>query len=159
MPRKKDPTEGLPDLTENQRNFVYGILEGRTKSDAYRAAYNTEGMQDSTIWANASALSRNNKVARWVNYIKAQNVERGSYTLADHVDELEEAKEWLKSINNGGAYVRAVELKGKATGLYVERIKHEHDHSAQDLIDEGIARYGDAFLQTKAYERLSKRLH
>jgi transposase len=49
-------------LTAKQEAFCQGIADGLGQADAYRAAYNSEGMKDNTIYPLASKLMKNNKV-------------------------------------------------------------------------------------------------
>ena len=50
-------------LTAKQEAFCQGIADGLGQADAYRAAYNAEGMKDNTIYPKASELMKNGKVA------------------------------------------------------------------------------------------------
>lgn len=49
-------------MTLRQTKFVQALLDGMNQSDAYRAAYDTEGMQNPTISQEASKLMKNPKV-------------------------------------------------------------------------------------------------
>ena len=50
-------------LTAKQEAFCQGIADGLGQADAYRAAYDAEGMKDNTIYPLASKLMKNSKVA------------------------------------------------------------------------------------------------
>jgi phage terminase small subunit len=50
-------------LTAKQEAFCQGIADGLGQADAYRAAYDAEGMKDNTIYPKASELMKNGKVA------------------------------------------------------------------------------------------------
>ena len=50
-------------LTPKQQEFVNCILKGMNQSDAYRSSYDCENSTDGTVWANASRLFANSKVA------------------------------------------------------------------------------------------------
>lgn len=50
-------------LTAKQEAYAQNIADGMTQADAYRAAYDAESMTDNTIYARASELMRNSKVA------------------------------------------------------------------------------------------------
>ena len=69
MPRRQKTkpldldVSGLPELTEQQQEFVRHLLAGKTASDAYRLAYDTAGMQPSTLWSRAAELRANSKVS------------------------------------------------------------------------------------------------
>jgi transposase len=49
-------------LTAKQEAFCQGIADGLGQADAYRAAYDAEGMKDTTIYPLASKLMKNDKV-------------------------------------------------------------------------------------------------
>jgi len=49
-------------LTAKQEAFCQGIADGLGQADAYRAAYDAEGMKDNTIYPLASKLMKNSKI-------------------------------------------------------------------------------------------------
>ena len=114
-------TEGLPDITAQQMAFVRYVLEGKSNSDAYRAAYNAANMADNTLWANASRLRSSTKVAAWIASARKTAGQRNQVTLEEHIAELNRLKELALESGNIGAAVQAENFKGKATGLYIER--------------------------------------
>jgi hypothetical protein len=59
----------LPKLTPKQLAFVLALLRGKTASDAYREAYDCEGMASNSIWVAASRLRSDAKVALWLRTI------------------------------------------------------------------------------------------
>ena len=139
MPRNKhsegksptiDPSE-LPELTAKQLGFVRGILEGKTASDAYRAAYDTQNMADDTIWAEASRLRHDRKVSAWITGARQANMDRATLTLDGHMSELARLRDIAIATGNVGAAVLAETNRGKASGLYTDRVedvtKREND--------------------------------
>lgn len=58
-------------LTAKQEAFAQGIADGLGQADAYRAAYDAEGMKDNTIYPRASELMKNSKVTARVAELKA----------------------------------------------------------------------------------------
>jgi hypothetical protein len=111
--------EGLPDLTARQFEFAKGIMEGKSLSDAFRAAYDCSKMQSASVWVEASRLRANPKVALWVSAWKRQGFAMGAVSLESHLAELERLKEWGLLTGNVGAAVKAEELRGKAAGVYL----------------------------------------
>lgn len=128
MPRQKI-TAGtawaadLPDLTAQQQMFVEGILSGKTASDAYRAAYNTESMAARTVWAEASRLRSNPAVAAWITAARIAGLGSAVVTYESHVRELERIKEIALESGNIGAAVQAEQIRGKAAGLHVDQVR------------------------------------
>lgn len=59
-------------LTSKQEAFAQAIADGNTQSDAYRKAYDADGMADTAIHVNASKLMKNTKVAQRVAELKAK---------------------------------------------------------------------------------------
>jgi hypothetical protein len=115
-------SEELPQLTAQQMEFVHGLLEGKTASDAYRAAYNTEAT-DRTIWARASELRNNSKVSAWLSAARKAHLGSAVVTLESHVRELERIKEIAIETGNVGAAAQCEQLRGKASGLYVDKFE------------------------------------
>jgi phage terminase small subunit len=112
----------LEDLTPKQLGFVSGILAGKTASDAYRSAYDCSNMLQETIWAEASRLRHDPKVAAWLTAARTANLGSVTVTLGGHLQELERLKEIAIQTGNVGAAVNAEVSRGKAAGHYVEKI-------------------------------------
>ena len=136
MARRKitDPEElpdasDLPALTDKQLRFVRAILDGKTATDAYRTAYDCSNMQSESIWVAASRLRNNDKVALWIITARKACLGASKLTLEGHLQELERLKELAMGAGNYGAAVQAEQLRGKATGFYVEQVRDltEHD--------------------------------
>lgn len=49
-------------LTAKQEKFVQGLIEGKSKIDSYKAAYNASKMSDKTIYKKASKLYKEGAV-------------------------------------------------------------------------------------------------
>lgn len=58
-------------LTAKQEAFAQGIADGLGQADAYRAAYDAEGMKDNSIYPKASELMKNGKVSARIAELKA----------------------------------------------------------------------------------------
>lgn len=58
-------------LTAKQERFAQSIADGKTQADAYRAAYSAGKMKPETIYAMASKLAADQKVAIRVESLKA----------------------------------------------------------------------------------------
>lgn len=67
-------------LTAKQEAFAQGIADGLGQADAYRMAYDAEGMKDSTIYSKASVLMSDGKVTARVAELKAQVAEKQLWT-------------------------------------------------------------------------------
>jgi hypothetical protein len=67
-------------LTAKQEAFCQGIADGLGQADAYRMAYDAEGMKDNTIYSKASVLMSDGKVAARVAELKSQVAEKQLWT-------------------------------------------------------------------------------
>ena len=63
-------------LTAKQEAFCQAIADGLGQADAYRSAYDAEGMKDISIYPLASKLMKNDKVAARIAELKAQVQEK-----------------------------------------------------------------------------------
>jgi hypothetical protein len=112
----------LPELTEQQRNFVFLLLQGKSASDAYRAAYDCTNSQDRTIWCEASKLKHHPRVAIWLSAARQAEMGTAKVTLEQHIKRLDRLEELCIGSGNLGAAVQAEQLIGKASGHYKETV-------------------------------------
>ena len=105
-------SEELPHLTSKQSAFIDGLLQGKSASDAYRAAYDCSKMADRSIWCEASKLRSNPKVAQWLRCLQRMSLDATRLTLEAHLGELAIAHSQIR------AAVQAEHHHGKAAGLY-----------------------------------------
>lgn len=115
-------SDDLPTLTNKQFNFVKGILEGSNASDAYRAAYDAENMLDETIWAMASELRSNQKVAIWLSKARSQALTSAVMSKEAYIQELYNDRVKLAT-DHPALSLKALELAGKVMGHYVDRVE------------------------------------
>jgi len=67
-------------LTAKQEAFCQAIADGLGQADAYRMAYNAEGMKDSTVYPKASRMMNEGKIRTRVDELKAQVQEKQLWT-------------------------------------------------------------------------------
>jgi hypothetical protein len=128
----EDSPEGeLPILTPKQSAFVNALLQGKTASDAYREAYNCDKMSQGAISVEASRLRRSPKISLWLKHFQWSTAQ---VTLQDHMAELARARELAIAHGQISAGVQAEHYRGKAVGLYEERIRLTSEPSDDDLI-------------------------
>ena len=117
----------LPKLTDKQQQFVLRyVINGNNGANAYRYAYNCEGSSEATINSEVNKLLKNPKIALWLKEAEA-NVQQAfkeeiKYSAKDCFDELAEVQ--LRAKKRGGNYqheIKAIELKGKLGGLFVDK--------------------------------------
>lgn len=108
-------------LTPKQEKFCQGIVSGLNQSDAYRAAYNCEGMQPETINNNAYKLTQNNDIVTRIEHLRKPIAERVGRTLEQHIERLMKLGEHGESLDKVEAAIKAEELIGKVLGFYVNK--------------------------------------
>lgn len=113
----------LPDLTPQQSKFVEGILKGLSASDAYRDAYDCSNSKPSTIWCEASKLTRHTSVAQWISAARQAGLGNPKVSMDRHIQRLERLEELCIISGNLGAAVQAEQLIGKASGHYVDQFR------------------------------------
>lgn len=79
-------------LTAKQEKFCQLVAEGNTYADAYREAYNSSKMSNSTIYVHSSRLMDDAKITLRVEELKKEAVKRSQITL-DQV--LQEMSNWM----------------------------------------------------------------
>jgi hypothetical protein len=67
-------------LTAKQEAFAQGIADGLGQADAYRMAYDAEGMADSTVYPKASRMISEGKIRARVDELKSMVVEKQLWT-------------------------------------------------------------------------------
>jgi len=127
-------------LTAKQEAFAQGIADGLGQADAYRTAYDAEGMKDSTIYSKASVLMSDGKVRARVDELKAQVAEKQLWSREMSVKALVQAYREgsgavkvsaVKELNAMHGYNEPSKLN--VTGNMVTRIVREvTDDNAED---------------------------
>jgi hypothetical protein len=96
------------------------LFEGQPQNAAYEAAgYRFhEG--------NASRLRSNEQVIARLTELQSEAAKSSEITVASLVAELEDARRRGLELNMIGAAVRAIEAKGKLSGLFEQKIRVTH---------------------------------
>ena len=117
----------LPKLTTKQQQFVlHYTINGGNASKAYKQAYDCEGMKDTSIQVEASKLLKHPNISQWLEQAKS-NVEEVfqdeiKYSAKDCFDELTEVQgRARKDKGNYNQEIKAIELKGKLAGHFVDK--------------------------------------
>lgn len=76
-------------LTVKQENFCQKYVEHGNASAAYRYAYDCKNMKPETIWRNATALLKNNKVTTRIKELHDMHLKKHEVTVDRIVAELE----------------------------------------------------------------------
>ncbi len=106
-------------LTAKQEAFCQGIADGLGQADAYRAAYDAEGMKDNTIYPLASKLMKNSKVAARIAELKSEVQEKQLWSREMSVKAL------VQAYREGSGSVKVAAVKElNAMHGYNEPTKH-----------------------------------
>jgi phage terminase small subunit len=131
-------------LTAKQEAFAQAIADGLGQADAYRVAYDAEGMADSTIYPKASRMLNEGKIRARVDELKAMVVEKQLWTREMSVKGLIQAYRIAQDAKTSTGMTAAVKelnvmhgfnepTKLSITGSMVTRIIREvADDNAKD---------------------------
>lgn len=114
-------SDKLRPLTGQQLAFANGIIQGKTLRQAYRDAYPNDSSADHVISTNASKLFKHPRVQE----VLKDAWETITENLIDDVSGtkryvLKQLLELSKTAKQEGSQLKALELLGKATGLFTQ---------------------------------------
>jgi phage terminase small subunit len=131
-------------LTQKQEAFCLAYIEtAGNASEAYRRAYNAENMQPLTINKRASELLCNSDIAGRLSELRAPAIKKAQITLEQHLNDLKRLRDLAEASEKYGPAIQAEVNRGKASGLYVERVENtgkdggpiEHAHTLSVALD------------------------
>lgn len=111
----------MADLTPKQESFCLAYLETGSASEAYRQAYDADGMKPETINKRASELLLNGEIAGRLESLRAPVREAAQISLRQHLDDLKRLRDLAEASEKYGPAIQAEVARGKASGLYVEK--------------------------------------
>ena len=121
-------------LTAQQIAFAQGVIEGKSKRQAYRDAYPNSNAADTTVSACAAKLSKDPRVKRMIE----AGWEETTEALAD--DQASTRRYVMRSLvalSKGGKQentrLRALELLGRTANLFKEQVQVEKPITAEQL--------------------------
>ena len=110
-------------ITQKQERFCQAIIQGHNQSEACRQAYGANKATAKTINERASRLMANSKIVARVAELRAPAVKKVQRNYGQWLQELEDVA-FVKTEQlevKTPDKLKALELFGKATGLYVEK--------------------------------------
>jgi phage terminase small subunit len=131
-------------LTAKQEAFAQAIADGLGQADAYRMAYDAEGMKDSTVYPKASRMMNEGKIRARIDELKSQVVEKQLWTREMSVKGLIQAYRIAQDAKTSTGMTAAVKelnvmhgfnepTKLSITGSMIQRIQREViDDNAED---------------------------
>jgi len=153
--KHKGATDITTGLTVKQEAFAQAIMAGENYTDAYRQAYNAEGMADGTVWSEACRLVAHHKVSARLDQLRAQKeaeqramrVSLSQFVIDGfkemtrprllHPDSYDEHGNPAPMVEDIPPAVRTrnLELIGKHLGLFVDRVETTDttDRTAEEI--------------------------
>lgn len=109
-------------LTPKQEAFCIAYIETGNASEAYRRAYDAKGMKEASVNREAKALTDNPKITARLLSLRQPAIEKAQITLAGHLQDLKALRDKAEQDGKYGPAIRAEIARGKASGLYVEKV-------------------------------------
>jgi len=112
-------------ITGKQEKFCQAIIQGHNQSEAYRLAYGVKKATAKTINERASRLMANSKVVARVAELRAPAVKKAQRSYGEWLQRVEDvAFVPLENLElKSPDMLKALELFGKATGYYQEKLE------------------------------------
>lgn len=127
-------------LTPQQELFAQSVASGMNQSDAYRTAYKVRATtKQESINQSASRVMADINVASRVEELRKPIVEAVGLTLAAHLQRLKDLSDAAAKSNQMSAAITAEVARGKASGLYVEKVEHSGSVGIATMTDEQLA--------------------
>lgn len=104
-------------LTIKQETFCQKYVETGNASEAYRLAYDADGMKPATVNKRAGELFANGAITGRITELRGVVQAVHGVTVASLITELEEARQVAKGREQGAAMVSATMGKAKLAGL------------------------------------------
>jgi phage terminase small subunit len=111
-------------LTSKQEAFSQLVANGQQQTDAYRKAYNADGMGAPTIWAEASRLADHPRVAARIEQLRSEKETMRRMLVLDREEAiLTQLQHEALTAKTDSARIRALELLGRHAGMFAERVE------------------------------------
>ena len=108
-------------LTQKQEHFCLTYFECGNASQAYRQSYDASRMKSETVNREAKKLMDNPKIATRLEELRAPVTKAVRITLESHLNMLATLRDEARNLGQVAAAVNAESLRGKASGLYVDK--------------------------------------
>lgn len=112
-------------LTAKQEKFCTEFVQCGNAAEAYRRAYNAEKMKPVTVWSAASRLLDDCKVTARLKELQDAAAKEAQVTLEGHLNDLKRLRDLAIEDGQFSAAITAEISRGKAAGLYTDKVKAE----------------------------------
>ncbi|UXZ59905.1 terminase small subunit [Burkholderia multivorans] len=113
---------GTKSLTQKQEEFCLAYIETGNATEAYRRSYDASRMNSASVNRKAKELLDNVKIAARIAELRAPVVERAQITLEQHLADLKALRDKAEQEGKFGPAIQAEIARGKASGLYVDKV-------------------------------------
>lgn len=114
----------MSNLTAKQEAFCIAYIETGNASESYRRAYNAEKSSPGVVNNKASMLLARDDIRVRLSELRKPVIAAVQMTLASHLERLRELSLRAEEDGQFAAAVKAEELRGKASGLYTDKVDH-----------------------------------
>ena len=111
-------------LTPKQESFCLAYLETGNASEAYRRSYSAGGMKPESVNRKAKEVLDNVNIAARIEELREPVRQKAMLTLETHLARLDELSRKAEAAEQFAPAITAETNRGKAAGLYVERLDH-----------------------------------
>jgi phage terminase small subunit len=126
-------------LTSKQNLFAISLADGLPASDAYRQAYDADGMKPGSIWVEACRLTTNPKVALRVEELRAEKEEEQRMLRLNRAEAvLERLEHEALEAKTDSTRVRALELIGRHLGMFTDKVEITTQERSVEVIQQEI---------------------
>lgn len=109
-------------LTPKQEAFALAVASGKTQSDAYREAFNVRpNTKPTSVNVSAAKLMADPNINQRVEELRQPIAQKAMITLESHIERLKELANMAIEQGQIAAAIKAEELCGKASGVYIEK--------------------------------------
>jgi len=116
-------------LTPQMQLFVNAILQGKTKIDAYRSAYNVRTEKESIAIANANKLLKDRRITALLGSLDEALKEK---VIEDAVKTrrfvMERLHDRVVNAKTESAELKALELMGRAVAMFSDNVNQQVKH-------------------------------
>lgn len=108
-------------MTPKKEKFAQSIVSGMNQTDAYRSAYDCDGMTDVTVNNAAYKLMQDGDIKARIEQLRMPIAERIGMDLESYLKEMIALKYGALDNNEHSPAIKAHELIGKCLGYYVNK--------------------------------------
>lgn len=120
-------------MTGKQEKFCQAVADGKNHSDAYRIAYDADGMKPTTINRRATDLMQNGAITARIYELQQQLADKSGYTREQGLQKLKNIVERAEFVMQQGfspaaakAIINAIAEMNKMCGFYApENVKND----------------------------------